>query len=118
MNRCAVFLVAALVVVPSIAAAQCGGDSACSVGAAGTGGQNSDGNAQGFRQEILLPGGTLSNSGNSDAGRLRETGSTGTVGTLSGTFRENPQPSVRGAGTGIFGDWAGQCADDFPFDDC
>jgi hypothetical protein len=113
-------LAAAFILAPSLAFAQCGGDT-CSVGGAGTGGVNSDGKAQGFRLEepsTNFPGGTLTNSGNNDAGRLHVTDALNPVGSLSGTFRENPQPAARGHGTGIFGDWSGQCEEDFSFDDC
>ena len=110
-------LAAALLFVPSVALSQCGGDS-CSVGALGTGGVSSGGKAQGFFSKTpstRFPGATLTNAGNNDAGRLNITSS---VGSLSGTFRENPSPTARGRGTGVFGDWSGQCDLDLSFEDC
>ena len=113
---------AALVFIPSTAMSQCGTE-ACSVGAAGTGGESSDGKAQGFHYEFpstRFPGATITNSGNNDAGRFSiGTGATGsTLGTLSGTFRAHPSPSSRGRGTGLFGDWTGQCQEVLAFEDC
>ena len=111
---------AALTLTPSFTSAQCGGDS-CSVGAFGTGGTNSEGKAQGFFLKFpstLFPGGFVSNTGNLDSGRLNVNDGSGSIGSTSGTFRENPRPSVRGHVSGLFGDWSGQCdIEDFP-DDC
>jgi hypothetical protein len=108
---------AALILIPSLAPAQCGGNS-CSVGAFGTGGTSSDGKAQGFRltfPSTMFPGATFSNTGNFDAGRLSISDG---IGSTSGTFRQNPTPTVRGNASGIFGDWSGQCdIEDFP-DNC
>ena len=105
-----------LVMTVAPAFADCGvGD--CSVGAAGTGGEQSEGKAQGFRFEGPghSPGETVTNAGNADAGRLTADRPGDDDGTLSGTFRGD---SARGHGTGLFGDWAGQCeAADFP-DEC
>ncbi|MFZ2158007.1 MAG: hypothetical protein WAV72_18050 [Bradyrhizobium sp.] len=110
---------AALVFVSPVAMSNCGGDT-CSVGASGTGGERSEGKAQGFRDEFIstvrIPGAAITNSGNPDSGRLTVTLDGNSLGTLSGTFREHPQPTVRGHGTGDFGgDWAGQCEDDLVF---
>jgi hypothetical protein len=99
---------------------QCG-DGNCAVGAAGTGGEKSAGKAQGSHEEIpsiRFPGRTITNSGNADAGHLNISGGGFPSGDLTGTFRQNPQPSARGHGTGIFGDWSGQCAEELLFDDC
>jgi hypothetical protein len=75
----------------------------------------SGGKAQGFHEEFVstvrIPGAAITNSGNLDAGRLTVTLDGGSLGTLSGTFRENPDATTRGHGTGMFGDWAGQCED-------
>jgi hypothetical protein len=96
----------ALVVLPSIAYSNCGGSS-CAVGGSGTGGLSSGGKAQGFREEA----GSFTNSGNADAGRLTIQGGSGTV---SGTLRDEV---FRGLGTGLLGDWSGQCdEEDFPGD--
>lgn len=117
-----VVAVVAMLHLPAVARAQCGSNS-CAVGAAGTGGESSGGRAQGFRIEFpstLYPGGSVSNTGNLDAGRLSISSASASVGTTAGTFRENPTPSVRGHGTGVFGDWSGQCAvaDESEFPDC
>ena len=111
---------AVLLQIPSIAMSQCG-DGNCAVGAAGTGGEKSAGKAQGSHEEIpsiRFPGRTITNSGNADAGHLNISGGGFPSGDLTGTFRQNPQPSARGHGTGIFGDWSGQCAEELLFDDC
>jgi len=111
---------AALLSVPSIAMSQCN-EAGCAVGAAGTGGEKSEGKAQGFREvieSIRFPGRIITNSGNLDAGRLNISGGGFPSGDLSGTFRQNPAPSSRGRGTGIFGDWAGQCLEELLFDGC
>jgi len=116
MHKFIRLLAAALLFVPSLALPQCGGDS-CSVGALGTGGVNSGGQAQGFffkTPSTNFPGATLTNAGNNDAGRLNITA----AGSLSGTFRENPSPTARGRGTGVFGDWSGQCDLEVSFEDC
>jgi hypothetical protein len=82
----------------------------------------SGGKAQGFREEFVstvrIPGAAITNSGNLDSGHFTVTLDGSSLGTLSGTFRQNPEPSSRGRGTGeLFGDWAGQCDED-PFDGC
>ena len=121
MNKLVLSVVAAaLVQIPSVALSQCG-DNTCSVGRFGTGGESSGGKAQGFRTETpstQFPGGTVTNVGNLDAGKLTVDSATASVGTTSGTFRLNPEPSVRGRGTGVFGDWAGQCVEEDIFEDC
>jgi hypothetical protein len=113
--------VAALILIPSVASSNCGVGNACAVGAAGTGGEKSEGKAQGFREvieSVNFPGRIITNSGNADAGHLNISGGGFPSGDLTGTFRQNPQPSARGHGTGIFGDWSGQCAEELLFDDC
>ena len=107
---------AAFVFVSPVAMGQCGGDT-CNVGATGTGGDMSGGKAQGFREEfvstIRIPGAAITNSGNLDSGHFTVMLDGSSLGTLSGTFRQNPEPSSRGRGTGeLFGDWAGQCDED------
>lgn len=112
----AVALAAALLLLPSMAGAQCG-DGNCSVGAAGTGGEQSEGKAQGFHTEgpsTVNPRVSVTNVGNNDAGRIEVSGDRN--GTLAGTFRGD---SARGHGTGAFGgssgEWSGQCDQaDFP----
>lgn len=116
MHRFFLSLSAAVFVSMSPAAmGQCGGDT-CSVGATGTGGEKSGGKAQGFHEEFVstvrIPGAAITNSGNLDAGRLTVTLDGSSLGTLSGTFRQNPNPALRGHGTGLFGDWSGQCEDE------
>ena len=123
MNRTFVALsAAALAFVSPLAVGQCGGDT-CSVGAFGTGGEKSGGKAQGFHEEfvstIRIPGARLTNSGNLDSGHFTVTLDGNSLGTISGTFRENPAPTMRGHGTGeLFGDWSGQCSDIEDFEDC
>jgi len=122
MNRIFLSLsTAALVVMPQIAMSQCGGDT-CSVGAAGTGGEKSAGKAQGFHEEFIstirIPGAAITNSGNLDAGRFTVTRDGSSLGTSSGTFREHPDALLRGRGTGLFGDWSGQCEEDLAPDGC
>jgi hypothetical protein len=119
MNRfCLAVTATALVFVSPAAMSNCGGDT-CSVGALGTGGVKSGGKAQGFHDEFIstirIPGAALTNSGNLESGRITVTLDGNSLGTLSGTIRENPQPTVRGRGTGLFGDWAGQCEEDLVF---
>ena len=88
----------------AVALANCG-DQDCFVGAGGAGGANSGGKAQGFHFEGQ-EGVAVTNSGNALSGRLQ----VGPLGTVSGTIR---QGTNRGRGTGIFGDWSGQCDDPF-----
>ena len=112
----------ALVFVSPLAMAQCGGDT-CSVGAGGTGGVRSGGKAQGFHDEFVstvrIPGAAITNSGNLDSGHFTVKLDGNSLGTLSGTYRENPAATVRGHGTGpLFGDWSGQCDAELDFADC
>jgi hypothetical protein len=114
MNR--FVLCIALGLIPSTAVANCG-DGQCAVGGFGQGGQASDGGAQGGVLKLPsphFPGSTLSFIGTEDAGRINSTGQ----GSLSGVVKDGTD---RGHGTGIFGDWSGQCDDDilenFP-EDC
>lgn len=96
--------VTVLVLSSAAALADCG-DRDCFVGAGGQGGVSSGGKAQGFHfagQE----GVAVTNSGNALSGRLQ----VGPLGTISGTIRGGTN---RGRGTGIFGDWSGQCEDPF-----
>ena len=75
MNRSVLFLaLTVLALNPSMALAQCG-TTDCAVGAAGNGGVNSDGKAQGFHFEGPTPIGEHQvNSGNSFAGHLTAPG--------------------------------------------
>lgn len=123
MGRRRIMLLVTVVVLMAVVAAlgapayaNCG-DGACSVGSLGTGGENSGGNAQGFRFEGpgQNPDVAVTNVGNADAGRLTVDRPGDNDGTLSGTFRGD---SARGRGSGSFGDWSGQCeAANFP-DNC
>lgn len=112
MRRRATVLVA-LALFPSAAIANCGNEQTCHVGASGQGGGSSGGKAHGFYYEEpshMFPGQTLTNAGNSLSGRLTVGG--GSTVTESGTAHGD---TFRGHGTGVFGDWAGQCdLDDFP----
>jgi hypothetical protein len=84
--------------VPTAAAEGCA--STCSVGGAGTGGQNSDGKAGGFRLEgpsTGFPGSTFTNSGNQIAGHITVEGTAN--GTGSGAF--TPQGVVVGHYDGV-----------------
>jgi len=85
--------------VPSASAQGCA--STCSVGAAGTGGENSDGQAAGFRQEgpsTGFPGSTFTNQGNVLYG-----GHITVEGTATGTASGNtsPQGDLVGHFTGV-----------------
>jgi hypothetical protein len=99
-------VVLGVLLLPGVASAHCG-DGDCAVGAAGTGGERSDGRAQGFRvEESVLVNNELvmvTNVGNADAGRITLSG--GREGTLAGTYRFD---IGRGRGTGFFGDWTGR----------
>jgi hypothetical protein len=94
-----------VLLLPGVAYAHCG-DGECAVGGAGTGGERSDGRAQGFRYEesVLVNNEVVwvTNVGNADGGRITLSG--GRVGTLAGTYRYD---IGRGHGTGFFGDWSG-----------
>ena len=106
MYRLSLYLAAALAFVPSMAIAQCGGGADCAVGGIGTGGQNSDGRAQGFRFQGEERGATVTNAGNAESGRLNINGDDD--GSLSGTFRSGLE---RCRTTGFFGDCTGLCGD-------
>jgi hypothetical protein len=95
---------AALVISSSPALAQC--DTFCEVGAAGTGGESSDGRAQGFHYIVPghNPGSIATNSGNLMAGRLVIARSGDIVGTLTGNYIDGV---CHGSETGIFGDTTG-----------
>ena len=89
--------------------------STCSVGAAGAGGQNSDGQAQGFRlagPSTGFPGSTFTNQGNDMAGHISVEGTAS--GSASGAF--TPQGVVVGHYDGVVairfgmdGDCSGVC---------
>ena len=84
--------------VPTASAEGCA--STCSVGGAGTGGQNSDGQAQGFRLKgpsTGFPGSTFTNSGNQIAGHITVEGTAN--GTGSGAF--TPQGVLVGHYDGV-----------------
>jgi hypothetical protein len=94
-------ILTASIVWPSGSKAQC--SSNCSVGAFGTGGENSGGRAQGFLEVGPGPreGYDLFNSGNFDAGHFAVEFEGDLVGTHSGTYRDG---ICRGLETGILGD--------------
>src|SRR5215207_1482835 len=104
-------LLAAMAASAFAESANCG-DGDCFVGGAGTGGDKSGGKAQGGRIEggssSLFPNTTFTlsgdNFGDSTAGQLKFSGEVN--GTVTGTERDGIS---RGRGTGVFGDWAGQC---------
>lgn len=84
--------------VPTASAEGCA--STCSVGGAGTGGQNSDGQAQGFRIEAPstgFPGSTFTNQGNEMAGHISVQGAAD--GSASGAF--TPQGVLVGHFDGV-----------------
>ena len=99
--------------VPTASAEGCA--SACSVGGAGTGGENSDGQAGGFRVErpsTKFPGSTYTNSGNQIAGHVTVEGTANGMG--SGAF--TPQEVLVGHYDGVVairfgmdGDCSGVC---------
>ncbi|HEU5112275.1 MAG TPA: hypothetical protein VFU96_03090, partial [Acidimicrobiia bacterium] len=83
---------------PSASAEGCA--STCSVGAVGTGGESSDGNAEGFHVQqpsTGFPGSNFSNSGNQIAGNISVTGAS--QGSASGAL--TPQGAVVGHFTGV-----------------
>lgn len=99
--------------VPTASAEGCA--TTCSVGLVGTGGENSDGQAQGFRLKGLstgFPGSTFTNQGNEIAGHIAVTGpfegsASGRVmpdGTLVGHF-----DGVSAIFFGLDGDCSGVC---------
>ena len=83
----------------------------CAVGGAGTGGENSDGQARGFYEQGpgRTPGVFVGNSGNDIAGHIEVSGAR--EGEASGAL--NPQDDVVGHYTGVFGDCSGVCNDAF-----
>ena len=84
--------------VPTASAEGCA--STCSVGGAGTGGQNSDGKAQGFRiagPSTAFPGSTFTNQGNQMAGHIAVQGTAN--GSASGAF--TPQGVIVGHYDGV-----------------
>ena len=84
--------------VPPASAEGCA--STCSVGGAGTGGQNSDGQAQGFRLKgpsTGFPGSTFTNQGNEMAGHISLQGTA--EGSASGGI--TPQGVLVGHYTGV-----------------
>jgi hypothetical protein len=102
-----------MVALAASAFANCG-DAECSVGAAGTGGEKSEGKAQGFRTEGPghNPGVSVTNTGNSFSGQLKVDRPGDDDTQLAGTGRDG---IARGRSTGEFGEWSGQCAfEDIP----
>ena len=91
-------LALAVTAVPPASAEGCA--SICSVGGAGTGGENSDGQADGFRVErpsTKFPGSTYTNSGNQIAGHITVEGTAD--GMASGAF--TPQDVAVGHYDGV-----------------
>lgn len=119
--RKALVAITAAVVLVLVSAATAWADAAegcastCSVGAAGTGGENSDGNAEGFRLEgpsTGFPGSTFTNQGSEIGGHISVTGAS--EGMASGAF--TPQGVLVGHFTGVSaiffgldGDCSGVC---------
>jgi hypothetical protein len=94
-----------LVISPAPALAQC--NTFCGVGAFGTGGTSSDGKAQGWH--LIRPGSlegfTISNVGNSDAGRTAVYLNGELYGYIEGTIRDD---ICRGNSEGLrFGEYTG-----------
>lgn len=90
--------------VPSASAQGCA--STCSVGAVGTGGENSDGQAGGFRlagPSTGFPGSTFTNQGNEIGGHISVEGTAN--GTASGA--NTPQGDLVGHFTGVSADFFG-----------
>ena len=90
--------------VPPASAEGCA--SVCSVGGAGTGGENSDGQAGGFRLEgpsTGFPGSTFTNQGNEIGGHIAVNGPF--VGSASGAF--TPQGVLVGHFDGVSADFFG-----------
>ena len=104
------FALLSVVSLPSAAFAQC--NSYCAVGAFGTGGSSSAGQAQGFHYVVpgRVEGSTVTNSGNFDAGRAVIDSFGNVIGTISGTFRDG---ICRGLITGVEGDSRGLNPDCF-----
>jgi hypothetical protein len=100
----AVIAASLVLAVPTASAEGCA--STCSVGGAGTGGQNSDGQAQGFRLEgpsTGFPGSTFTNQGNEIAGHISVQGASD--GSASGAF--TPQGVLVGHFDGVSADFFG-----------
>ncbi len=114
MNRFILYSAAALALGlgPSAAIAGGCGDGECFVGAAGQGGDSSEGKAQGFHVTGIDPehGSMVTNSGNSTSGRLVVDSPTKGAGSVTGTIRGD---TLRGQDTGFFGDCDGFCPDPF-----
>jgi hypothetical protein len=113
----AVMTAVMLLVMAASAFANCGNED-CSVGASG---DKASDNAQGFRFEGPghNPDTTVTNTGNSKAGRLNVDRLGNDDDTISGTFNFRDGTFIGHAtGTGEtaeFGNWSGQCAEaDFP----
>jgi hypothetical protein len=80
----------------------------CSVGALGQGGASSGGAAQGFRYVApgqVIPGSTVTNVGNFDAGHIDVSLDGDVLGTLDGTYHDGV---CIGLATGVFGDLHGR----------
>lgn len=100
---------AASIMWPSSSMAQC--NSYCTVGAFGQGGASSDGAAQGFRVVVpgqTIPGATVTNVGNFDAGHIDVSLDGDTIGSLDGTYHDGV---CIGLATGVFGDYHGRDPD-------
>lgn len=101
------------VATPSVAMAEptTGCADVCSVGAAGTGGEASDGKAQGFRLEGptnptgSFPGSYFTNTGSQIGGHITISGAF--EGTASGAF--TPQGEIVGHYTGVLECFGGRC---------
>jgi hypothetical protein len=88
------------------ASAEGGCASVCSVGGAGTGGESSDGKAEGFRLQAPstgFPGSTFSNAGNQIAGNISLNGTADGMGAGALT----PQGVVVGHYDGVVADFFG-----------
>ena len=100
--------------VPTASAEGCA--DTCAVGAAGNGGQSSDGQAQGFRRKGLstgFPGSTFTNQGNTETG-----GHIAVTGPFEGSASGRPMPDgtlvghfdgVTAIFLGLDGDCSGRC---------
>jgi hypothetical protein len=89
---------------PSASAEGCA--STCSVGGSGTGGQSSDGKAEGFRYlkpATGFPGSTVSNSGNQIAGNISLSGTADGLGAGAYTPQEVIVGHYDGAVSDLFG---------------
>jgi hypothetical protein len=109
----AVIMASLVLAVPTASAEGCA--DTCAVGAVGTGGINSDGNAEGGRRKGLstgFPGSTFTNQGNDFAGHIAVTGPF--VGSASGA--DMPDGTLVGHYDGVSaiffgldGDCSGRC---------